>query len=226
MIMKIGHRGAMGYEPENTIRSFKRAIRLAADMIELDVHCSKDGRIVVMHDEKVDRTTNGRGYVAKKTLAELKKLDAGQGEKIPTLPEVLDVIRHRVKMNIELKGKRTARPVAEVLHHYIRERGWRPDDFLISSFNWEELGKFHRIYPEIPVGVLGGKNMFRAIEFAKQLGAFAIHLQRGKVTRRVVTKIHRLGMRVFSWTVNTAAEIKKIKNLGVDGIYSDYPDRL
>ena len=107
-LLKISHRGACGYEPENTLASFKKAIEINADMIELDVHVCKTGEVVVIHDEKVNRTTNGKGYVSQKNLESLKKLDAGKGKKIPTLIEVLDLVNKRVKVNIELKGKKTA----------------------------------------------------------------------------------------------------------------------
>src|SRR6056297_2287931 len=105
MVLKIGHRGAMGYEPENTLRSFKKAIELNVDMVELDVYVCSSGELVVIHDDKVDKTTNGKGYVSEKSFDELRKLDAGMGEKIPTLQEVLDLIDKRAKVNIELKGK-------------------------------------------------------------------------------------------------------------------------
>ena len=113
--LKIGHRGACGYEPENTLRSFKKALDLGVDTIELDVHKTKDEATVVIHDEKVDKTTNGTGFVADKSLEEIKKLDAGKGEKIPTLEEVLDLVNRKAQVNIELKGEGTARPVADII---------------------------------------------------------------------------------------------------------------
>ena len=134
-MLRIGHRGACGYEPENTLRSFNHAIQLGVDIVELDVHICQSGEIMVIHDIKVDRTTNGTGFVGDKTLDELKTLDAGKGEQIPTLQEVLDQINRRVKVNIELKGNSTAKPVLKLLEKYIKEAGWSYNDFLISSFN-------------------------------------------------------------------------------------------
>jgi len=106
MFLKIGHRGAMGYEPENTLRSFKKALDLKVDMIELDVYVCKSDELIVIHDDKVDRTTNGQGYVVNKTFEELRTLDAGKNEKIPTLSEVLNLVNRKAKLNIELKGKK------------------------------------------------------------------------------------------------------------------------
>ena len=114
-MIRIGHRGAMGYEPENTLRSFKKALALKVDMIEFDVYVCKTGEVVVIHDDKVDRTTNGKGYVVQKTLQELTSLDAGKGEKIPLLEEALDCINKKVQVNIELKGEGTAEPVYKII---------------------------------------------------------------------------------------------------------------
>jgi glycerophosphoryl diester phosphodiesterase len=115
----IGHRGASGYEPENTLRSFQKAIDLGVEMIELDVYTCKSGELVVMHDDKVNRTTNGNGYVFNMTLTELKTLDAGKGEKVPTLVEVFDLINKKIAINVELKGEGTAESTAELIQKYI-----------------------------------------------------------------------------------------------------------
>ncbi len=146
-MLRIGHRGACGYEPENTLRSFNRALQLRVDMVELDVHVCRSGEIVVIHDSKVDRTTGGTGYVADKTLDELRTLDAGKGEKIPTLQEVLTLVNRKVKVNIELKGTGTAKPVFQLLEKHVRELGWSYGDFLISSFKPIPITNGFRITP-------------------------------------------------------------------------------
>jgi len=139
MFLKIGHRWAAGYEPENTLASFKKAIDLNVDMIELDVYLCKTGELVVLHDPKVDRTTNGIGYIEEKTFEEVRNLDAGKGEKIPTLKEVFELTNRKVKINIELKWAGTAKPVSKLIKEYV-ENKWREyDDFMISSFDHYEL---------------------------------------------------------------------------------------
>ena len=148
-IIKVGHRGAMGYEPENTLRSFKKALELGVDMIEFDVYVCKSGELVVIQDDTLERTTNGKGLVIEKTLAELKELDAGKEEKIPTLEEIMDLADKKVKINIELKGDNTAKPVLNMIEKYVDEKGWKYDDFLVSSFNHNELKKFKELNPKI-----------------------------------------------------------------------------
>ncbi len=122
MVTKIGHRGAMGYAPENTLKSFKKALELNINCVELDVHACKSGELAVIHDDEVDRTTNGKGYIAEKDLNEVKILDAGEGEKIPLLSEVLDLIDKRIKINIELKAEGTAKPVYEMIEDYMKNK--------------------------------------------------------------------------------------------------------
>jgi len=130
MFLKIGHRGAKGLEPENTLRSFSKAIDFKVDMIELDVRLTKDKKVVVIHGDKLDRTTNGRGRVKEKDLEEIKKLSAGKGERIPTLEETLDLIDKRVKVNIELKGKKIAESVSKIIDKYVKNKKWSPGLFL------------------------------------------------------------------------------------------------
>ena len=137
-VLIIAHRGASAYEPENSLRAIETAIKLKADMVEVDIRKSKDGELVVIHDENVDRTTNSKGWVSKLSLTELKRLDAGAGEMVPTLAEVLDLLKNRIMLNIELKGLGTAEPVYKL----IKETGWQNTNLTISSFNWESLTEY------------------------------------------------------------------------------------
>ena len=225
-MLRIGHRGACGYEPENTLRSFNRALQLHVDMIELDVHVCKSGEIVVIHDSKVDRTTNGIGYVADKTLDELRTLDAGKGERVPTLPEVLDLVNGKVKVNIELKGTGTAKPVFQLLEKYVRESGWSYGDFLISSFDRDELQEFRRTGKEFSIGVLTRDIPTGFVEFAEKIGAYSVNVRIESITRELVDDAQRRGIKVFVWTVDGIDDIGRMRSLGVDGIFSNYPDRL
>ena len=226
MFVKIGHRGACGYEPENTLRSFERAMELNADMVELDVHRCRSGELVVIHDNRVDRTTDGRGYVSEMDLADLRSLDAGKGERIPLLTEVLDLIGGRIAVNIELKGEGTARPVFELIEHYVKDENWSHDDFMVSSFNHYELLEFARLQPEIRIGALTEGIPLGYAEFAERLGAYSVNVGLEFVNRNFVDDIHRRGMKVFVYTVNEKEDIERMRSLGVDGVFSNYPDRL
>jgi glycerophosphoryl diester phosphodiesterase len=221
----IGHRGAMGYEPENTLRSFQKAIDLQVDMIEFDVHLCKTGELVVMHDEKVNRTTNGQGFVAKKTLTELEELDAGKGEKIPTLEEVLDLVKGQVKVNIELKGPNTAEPTLKVIKKYIKKKKWTYDDFLISSFDSPELEVLRNLDSQIDIAVAIDRDPLDYIEFSKKLKAYSIHPIIGATDKHFVEKAHKNNLKVFVWTVEPK-EVQRMRNIGVDGIFMNYPDQL
>ncbi|MDP2683905.1 MAG: glycerophosphodiester phosphodiesterase family protein [bacterium] len=225
-ILKIGHRGACGYEPENTLISFQKAIELNVDMVELDVHLSINNDIIVMHDETVNRTTNGTGYVKQQTLSELRQLSAGKGEKIPTLEQTLNLINKRVKLNIELKGLNTAKPTTELIMKYVKQNNWKYQDFLVSSFNANELLEFFKILPQINIGVIYNKVPNDYIKLAQKLNAYSINLSQEFITQKLIDDIHNHGLKVLVYTVNHNEDIKKIKSMGIDGIFSDYPDRL
>ncbi len=219
-ILKIGHRGAKGYEPENTLISFGKAIDLNVDGIELDVHLSSDGEIMVIHDETIDRTTNGKGFVENFTSSQLKKLE------IPTLIEVLDFTNRRCFINIELKGNGTAKPVIELISHYILEKNWNHTDFLVSSFDWKMLEEVHLLNPKIRIGVLSEESIEEALAFAKKIKAFSIHPDYRLLTKDNVALMQKSGFEIYPWTVNSNEDIQKIKSFNVNGIISDFPDRI
>ena len=224
--MKIGHRGAMGYAPENTLKSFKKALELNVDAVELDIYVCKSGELVVIHDDKVNRTTNGKGYVVEKTFEELSTLDAGEGEKIPKLSEVLDLIDRKVKVNIELKGVKTAKPVHELIEKYVKNKGWEYDDFLISSFNHYELKKFRKLNPKIKIGALISGIPIGFSKFAKMLNIDSVNLCFEFINQEFVDDAHNRNLKVYVWTVNDSDDIERMKTFGVDGIFSNFPDRL
>jgi len=225
-MIAIGHRGARGHEPENTLRSVRRALELGAAAIEVDVHFVK-GELLVFHDTTLDRTTSGRGRLTRKSLAELRALDAGKGERIPTLREVFDAVNRRVWINVELKGRGTAGPVAELIHEYVRERGCRAEDFLVSSFRRRELREFCKVADrDIRVGVLFARSARRFASAAAQFRAYAIHPPLRWTTRRLVERAHALGLKVFVYTVNAPADIARMRECEVDGVFSDFPERV
>ncbi len=224
--IKVGHRGASGYEPENTLISFKKALELEVDMVELDVYTLKDGHTVVFHDDTLDRTTDGEGFIMDKTFNEIRELDAGKKEKIPTLEEVLDFIAKRVQVNIELKGEKTAKPIFELIERYVKEYGWSYDSFLVSSFNYQELKDFRKLNKIVRIGILFSKPVPNYNNLVKELGAYFVGPDKTIVDKDFIKDTHKRGLKIFVWTVNNVDEINALKLLGVDGIISDYPDRL
>ena len=226
MVVKVGHRGAAGHEPENTLRGFRRAMELGADMVELDVQICGSGEMVVIHDDTVDRTTNGTGAVDELTFEELRRLDAGGGERIPTLDEVLDVADREIGVNIELKGLGTAGPVHEVIERAISEKGWSQTGFIVSSFHLGELVAIRELSDEVRTGVLFARERGGIVEFAELNDAYSIHPYFGSVDADFIGEAREKGLRMFVWTVNDPADIDYMKALGVDGIISDYPDRI
>jgi len=228
MFLKIGHRGAAGLEPENTLMSFQKALDLGVDIIELDVHCLKTGRIIVIHDKKLDRTTDGKGYLREKGLSYIKNLNAGKGEKIPLLEEALDLINKKAIVNIELKGEKTAKPVAEIIKKYVKEKNWDYNDFFISSFNCSRLKKIKKILPKVKIGLLIKTNTKEYLKAAKNLNVFSINVPFNliKIRKNIIKKLQGEGFRVFVWTVNKKRSIKRLKKMGVDGIITDFPNKL
>lgn len=219
-LLKIGHRGAKGYELENTLISFLKAIDLKVDGIELDVHLSSDGVIMVIHDETIDRTTDGKGFVKNFTSAQLKKLE------IPTLIEVLDLVNCNCFINIELKGIGTAKPVVDLLTNYISNKNWNNIDFLVSSFDWKMLEEAQLLNPKIRIGVLTEESIEDAMAFAKKVNAYSIHPNYKLLTKENVALMHKNELEVYTWTVNSFDDIQTIKSFNVNGIISDFPDRI
>jgi len=225
-MLKIGHRGARGHEPENTLIGFKKAIDLHVDRIELDVHLSADGEIMVIHDETVDRTTNAKGLVSEFSLPELKRFLINKEHHIPTLTEVLTLIDHKCDINIELKSFETADKVVDLIEKFVSEKKWNYNQFVVSSFDWNALQQVALSNSKIPIGVLTETDVDLALAFAKFIQAKSIHPYYHLVSKENVSKMQQEGFQVFPWTVNEIEDIKKIKTYNVNGIISDFPDRI
>lgn len=225
-MLKIGHRGAKGHEPENTSISFQKAIDLKVDGIELDVHLSSDGKIIVIHDETINRTTNGKGLVKNLSSQEIKTFRIDGKYEIPTLREVFDLVNQSCFINIELKENGTAKPVLELIEHYILEKKWKQNHFLISGFDWKMLEEVHSLNPKIRIGVLATDYIEEALAFAKKIKAYSIHPNYELLTKENVILMQENGFQVFPWTVNELKDIQKIKSLKVNGIISDFPDKI
>ena len=220
-LIVIGHRGAKGHEPENTLLSFEKAIQLGCDYIELDVHLA-DEELFVIHDSSVDRTTNGSGKISELTREQIKSLDAGNGQEIPALFEVLELIDGRCGVNIELKGSGTAEPVSDLLTS-LSNRSLLSFPVLISSFDFKELDaaskKFRR-------GILFDNIPDNWIELAKDYSAWSVNLSFKEVSLDIIQTAHLHGLKVLAYTVNAPGDITTLELLGVDGIFSDFPDRI
>jgi len=223
-ILAIGHRGAAGHMPENTLASFRKALETGAHCVELDVYLV-DGNLVVFHDDRLERTTNGSGLLLEHSFSGLRALDAGNGEKVPTLTEVFDLLDRRAGINIELKGPDTALPVAEFIAAR-RSAGWPTELVLVSSFNRELLSDFHELDNRTMTGVLIDGPPTDDLDYAAGLAAWSIHISLGHVARPFVEEAHSRNLRVFVYTANNPDEINRLAALGVNGIFSDYPDRV
>ncbi|MFN2165068.1 MAG: glycerophosphodiester phosphodiesterase [Anaerolineae bacterium] len=223
-LLCIGHRGACGHAPENTLASVRKALELGAPCLEIDVY-HVDHRLVVFHDDRLERTTNGTGYLLEQRFDYLHTLDAGRGERIPTLEEVFETVDRRAGVNIEIKGPATARPVVGLLGE-LRRRGWPDELILVSSFDHRQLAEVRRLDPTIRIGALIVGLPVDDAAFAAALGAYSVHLSLEFIDRRFVADAHARGLQVFVFTVDHPEDIRKMAQLGVDGIFTDFPERV
>jgi len=222
-----GHRGAAAVEPENTLRGIRYALSLGVDRVEVDVHLSRDNELVVIHDATVDRTTDGTGKIADMTLAEIKRLDAGKGERVPVLQEVVEVCReawtqgNQTFLQIELKGPATPAPTVAA----IRRNGIE-DKVVLTSFDAERLSEAKQLLPEAVFGFLTSKLDPDPIEIAHCIPTSAVHLRHDLATREWVERMHAAGLQARVWNIDEAERMEWAINLGVDGIGSNNPQLL
>ncbi|MHC3467882.1 glycerophosphodiester phosphodiesterase [Streptomyces sp. 7R007] len=215
--LTIGHRGVMGLEPENTLRSFVAAEKAGLDVIELDLHLSKDGALVVMHDTDVDRTTDGTGPIAEKTLAELRALDAGDGERVPVFEEVLEAVK--TPLQAEIKDVQAARALAEVMDK--RDLVSRVE---VSSFHDEAIAEVARLLPGVRTALIGSRYGTDIVERAVTAGARTLCLNIRRLTLEVVEHAREADLRVIGWVVNTQDHLRLVRALGLDGATTDFPE--
>ena len=219
----FAHRGASGHEPENTLSAIDKAIVLSADWIEVDVYAVED-ELIVIHDDRLERTTDGCGYVMDKTLSYLQSLDAGKGQHIPTLREVFDIVDRRTGINVELKGSNTARLAVSLIREYVRERKWEFDNFLVSSFNRRQLMTVRKLDSYVKIGLLINRPRRHYKQFAAKYAAYSVHPHFSLVNAQFVRRAHGRGLKVFTYTVNRIEDIEKLSMLGVDGVFTDFPE--
>jgi glycerophosphoryl diester phosphodiesterase len=252
MAMKIhvvGHRGASGYAPETTIASYRMAIQMGADYVETDVHRSRDGVLVAIHDADVSRTTNGKGFVAEHTLAELKALDAGSwfntafpekarqdyiGLRVPALQEIMDVVQEsNAGLFIEIKEPEGQQPSAArsqpdmelALLSQIRSRPMK-NRIHVLSFNAESLRKIKELDASIPTVFLVAKPNENPVQATLKIPADELGILHTRATPALVEEAHRSGILISVWTVDQPEDMKRMMALGVDRITTNYPDRL
>ncbi len=219
-MLRIGHRGARAYEPENTLLSFQRALEMGVDAIELDVRKTKDNQLVVIHDADVKRTTNGKGKVNQLTLKEIQAFSTEKNQKIPTLNEALDFLDKKTKIIIELKEPDTEQQVLNAIHTRNQQ-----NNVIIVSFNEEALRNVREQDKNIQTGLIYVKHK-NPIKTAQDLQAnYLLPLYRFTHTQNI-QKAHENGLKVIVWTINTPQEATKYQNKGVDGITTDKPDTL
>ena len=235
--LNIAHRGASAYAPENTLAAFRLALEMGADGFELDVMLSADGHLVVIHDDTVDRTTSGSGPVRRKTLAELRALDAGArfdagftGERIPTLQEVFDLVaENRAFVNVEIKTQSPRGDgLEEKLVALIRRYGLE-ERLLVSSFNPFALWRMRRLAPDLPLALLYAEDL--RVHLRNRWFAFLSHPDALNPSFRMATQEHvrwvkSRGYRLYVWTVDEESEMRRLIALGVDGIITNKPDLL
>jgi glycerophosphoryl diester phosphodiesterase len=226
----IGHRGALGYAPENTLASFQKGLELGADMLELDVHLSRDGELVVIHDPTLDRTTNGTGYIKNYTVKELKQFDASKrfdayrGEHIPILQEVFDLMQKRVNFAVDIKNCPILYPEIEKKLVRLIEKNELVDNVIVISFYYPSLKEIKRLNPDIKTGITYVGTLFEPWVVAEAVGADALHPKYEYTMMDVVVEARKRDYLVHPWSINTVPEIEQWINYGVDGVVSDFPD--
>ncbi|MGK2905576.1 MAG: glycerophosphodiester phosphodiesterase [Desulfuromonadales bacterium] len=222
------HRGASCCSPENTMTAFAAAVESGADGLELDIHLSRDGIPVIIHDETLERTTNGRGLVAGKTWRQLQQFEAGgwfsaefAGESIPSLEEVLQTFGGQLKLNLELKEFRAGMAVLDLLSLYPSA------EIVVSSFNVDLLKSLRSVKGDLPLAVLFDSGNWRhAVRVSKDLSACAFHPMASLVTRPMIAACRQAGLSVSVWTVDRASVAKSLVRAGISGLFTNDPAKL
>ena len=233
--LNIAHRGFSGKYPENTMRAFIEAVEVGCDGIETDLHITKDGEIVICHDETIDRTTNGTGYIAEYNYNDLCKFDAGikyskkfSGEKIPSLNEFFEYVKDKnLYINLELKNniikyEGLEEKVIQKIYEYSLQ-----NNIILSSFNHYSMIKVKEIDNRIKTGLLYASNFYNVHEYAEKLKADALHpFYPAVFDKNIVKEIHDNGILINAYTVNEEPHMKRLVELGIDGIITNFPDML
>ncbi|WP_324013915.1 glycerophosphodiester phosphodiesterase [Aeromonas hydrophila] len=221
----IAHRGASGLAPENTLKAIRLALALGAGAIEIDVQLA-DGELWVFHDRRLERCTDGGGVLTAQSRAYLASLDAGEGEGIPNLWQVMEAIAGQAELHIELKGSQTADEVARLTRLAEAELGFGPTQWVVSSFHHPELARFAALRPDIRLGALTATIPLTLAKFAAELGAWSLNCDVDFVDQSLVQDAHDRGLKVLVYTVDEPADQAMLAAIGVDGIFTNRPDRF
>lgn len=218
----FAHRGVSGHFPENTLMAFQAALDAQCQAIELDVYALQN-QLVVIHDRQLARTTNGEGNLEDHTLESLSALDAGRGESVPTLWQVMQLVANKVVLNIELKGADTAELLIALLAKAQQELQLDLSTVVVSSFNHRLLQQLRKLHPSLALGVLIAHRPLDNAAIASQLDACCLNCDRGFVDAELIQDAHQRGIKVYVYTVNDAREARELAKIGVDGIFCNYP---
>jgi glycerophosphoryl diester phosphodiesterase len=232
-VLVVGHRGALGHAPENTMASFEKGVECGADVLELDVHLTADGELAVIHDDDVSRTTDGRGAVREMTLAELKRLDAGgwfgghyRGERVPSLADVLAWAHGRVELLVEIKGGPLPAPgIEEKVVVAVRDHRML-DQVMVISFHHPSVKRVKELDPLLATGILYSGRLVDTVGAAHAARADSVRAGWGYWTAELVEEVRAAGLVAHAWNANDEARMEYLVKLGVDSIGSDYPDRM
>lgn len=225
-LLAIAHRGAELHAPENTVLAIEKAIAMGADAIEIDVQVCRTGEAVVIHDKTVDRTTNSTGDVSLFSMDELRQLDAGQGQRIPRLMDLLRATKQACPFFIELKTVKAAKPVAEVIDHLVQIRGWHYRELIVISKLHQSLALLHTINPRIITGASLSQLPESMAAVGDITGSRYVLPEISILNKPFMDDAKKRGVKVITWTCNSDAEIAKAKSLGVDGIISSRFDSI
>jgi len=220
-VIRVGHRGAAGHAPENTVAAIHAGIASGVDFVEIDLRRTADGALVALHDATVNRTTNGRGRVNRLSLQEIKRLDAGKGTRIPTIEEALEAAAGQTGLMVELKVRGIARQTVEA----VRQAGFQ-NPVIYASFLHDELTQVRAADPDASLMVLFDRFPPASVARAMKYTPSHVGLRHSKATLRLVDSFHRAKLLVFVYTPNRPADIQRAISLGVDGIISNFPDRI
>ena len=220
-VLRIGHRGAAGHAPENTLAAVRQGIELGVDFVEIDVRRTTDGVLVALHDATVNRTTNGRGRVEALSLGEVRKLDAGNGERIPTVEEVLQMAGGRTGLMLELKVDGLAHLTVQTV-----QKVQLDTPVIYASFLHKELTHVRAVETEAALMVLFDRLPRTPVPYAMQYQPVYVGLRHDRATRPLVEAFHRENVKVWVYTANSLADIARAISIGVDGVISNFPERI
>jgi len=219
----FAHRGASGYQTENTLAAMQAALALGVEAIELDVH-NVEGQLIVFHDRRLESKSTGKGLIKHKTLAELQHINI-KGHSIPTLWQVLSLINGQCIVNIELKGDNTVAPMVAMYDDVISQLHFTPAQLLFSSFNHPYLAQLKQAKPEAYVAPLLGGIPLDLAKSVSDLNAYSLHIDLSFISQALIDDAHQRGAKVYVYTVDNPDDIRALRAIGVDGVFSNYPDK-